>query len=304
MISQHAPLRFAPLNIKNCPDRFTQLFSFSDASMSTATEDQAREACMVVLGVANKRDGVVMCAGSVMYWHSRKLTRICRSTAQSEWLALSNTTEVTLAFQIILTEILSGEFQISFLHCSESVPISSPFKKPPSNESVLTELREIGRLTVPISPSLYVTQKCIFAWCKSCGESASLSWKDIAEIYLSVCGATSRSTTRPSMRALILCDCSNVISSVSQGNPKCKDKTAKLMRNHIRDMRSFMTITFNCAHLNLRDIGAKIQGNVTIYRHFSVTGVFSIGFLPRAERKILLQSRKKIGNSRPVKIYK
>ena len=128
--TQHVPLRFVPLFAQRSPPRLMQLFSFSAASLSSSKEDQATEACVAALGIAQKRDGMAMCKGSVMFWESRKLIRIPMSSAQSGCLALSNTAEVTLAFQITLTEILIGEFQVESLRSSEASSSQSPFKNP------------------------------------------------------------------------------------------------------------------------------------------------------------------------------
>ena len=257
---QHIPLRFAPLFLSKSPQRYVQIFSFSDASMASLKESNATEACMIIIGVAEKRNGVVSCKGSAIFWESRKLARICRSSAQSGGIALSNTTEATLSYQIISTEVLIGEYQTEFLKAVENNPIPTPFKKPPTEESAINEL--LGPKRIALTSAMSINMECFWAWCANCGAIEALSWNEVIDTYLACCGAIKRSTLKPSMRALVLCGCSNVISSVSQGNPKCRDKTNKLMCNHIRDMMDFVTITFNCAPLNLCDCGTKIQGNV------------------------------------------
>ena len=112
--------------------RFHQLFSLSDASFGALSESASLESNISILGLPQKRDGIIQRQGSLVSWHCRRLGRISRSSAQAEGLALSNSAEITLYYQILLTELFTGSYRTSFLRESHPVPLPSPFKMPPT----------------------------------------------------------------------------------------------------------------------------------------------------------------------------
>ena len=141
IVDAHVPVTFVPLFSNIPPHRFAQLFSFSDASFGTLRASGSVESNIILLGVPIRRDGVVDCRGHLISWHCRRLNRVCRSTAQAEGLSLSNAGELTLYTQILLTELLCGEYQIDFLRQSSPLPLMAPFKVSPSPGNILAELK-------------------------------------------------------------------------------------------------------------------------------------------------------------------
>ena len=87
--NQHAPLRYVPFLSRPTAARFPQIFSFPDASLATGLTISSVEAGIVVFGIPVHRDGLITCFGNLSPWRSRKITRVCRSSAQSEAVALS-----------------------------------------------------------------------------------------------------------------------------------------------------------------------------------------------------------------------
>ena len=249
------------------------------------------EASIIIVGVPVHRDGIAQCAGSMLKWHSRRLTRVCRSSAQSEALALSNCGELTLYCQIVVAEVFSGEFQIQFLRQAEACTMVNPFKKSASPADILAELK-----MVPISkPPCVVSKRAsahatgIVSLCGHCFETGSSMWSEVIPSYLSVFGTRDVNTSRPSVHAIVLSDCANVVSSLT-GNPRCREKSSRLIRSHLQELKKFMAISYCSAPMNIADVGAKVQRNLSIYRQFVSEGSFSIGFLSRSECKVLMRS--------------
>ena len=96
--------------------------------------------------------------------------------------------------------------------------------------------------------------------------------------------------SKPGIHALLLTDCSNILAGISQGNPRTKERTTRLVRSHLRDIRKFLTIAYCSAPMNLSDIGTKFQGDIAIFRQFLQTGSFPIGFLSCAECKAVFRA--------------
>ena len=128
MTDQHVDLTFVKF-IDKVP-RFPQFFSFPDASFGTLRAHGSIESNVLIMGVPISRDGIVECMGSIVSWHCRRIGRVCRSTAQAEGIALSNSTEITLFFQILATELFTGDYETDFLRSSLPCEAQSPFKIP------------------------------------------------------------------------------------------------------------------------------------------------------------------------------
>ena len=114
IVNQHVTLRYAPFPETSNYRRFRQIFSFSDASMATGPNPSSVEACVIVFGVPSHRDGLATCYGHMLSWRSRKIIRVCRSSAQSEEIALPNACELTLFMQIAMTEVPIGNIKCHF----------------------------------------------------------------------------------------------------------------------------------------------------------------------------------------------
>ena len=170
----------------------------------------------------------------------------------------------------------------------------SPFKKSPSAGNILSELK--GEASNRISSTLYLPSRtstsegCLASQCPNCSGISQLSWPFVFSSYYEVLAPQIVHNSRPSLHALLLTDCSNVLAGIAQGNPRTKENTARLICSHLGDLQLFLIIGFCCAPLNLSDVGAKTNSNVAILRKFLRTGLFSIGFLSRSECKAALRS--------------
>ena len=125
-----------------------------------------------------------------------------------------------------------------------------------------------------VSNRTAVSQSYFSSTCETCGFPATVLWPDIIPVYQSLCSSLDSSARRPSLHALVLSDCANVIANLPQGNAKCRDKTNRLVCNHIRDLQAFTSVSYNSAPLNLPDVGAQLHGNVSVFNRFISTGSF------------------------------
>ena len=116
------------------------------------------------------------CSSNLSTWNSRRLTRVCRSSAQPEAPALSNCGELTLYCQIVLKEVLTGEFQIHFLREVEACSILNPFKIAASPSDILEELKSIPVRECSLSKDSSSPAKGLTALCRDCGVQSTLAW--------------------------------------------------------------------------------------------------------------------------------
>ena len=243
----------------------------------------------MVFGVPARRDGMVTCYGHMISWISRKIERVFRSSSQSEAVALSNTCELTLFIQIVATEVLTGEYQISFLRRPEPQPLLPQFKLPHSPADMKRLANPLSTLLPALSRSS-VSNAHLSSLCNKCGSSVSLPWSDVIPVYHTLCSTVDLSSGRPAVRALVLSDFANVIANFPHVDEKWRGKTNRLVSNHIRDLQAYMSVTYNSDPLNIADVGTKMQGDISAFNRFISSGQFLIGFLTRDECRKLPHS--------------
>ena len=86
---------------------------------------------MGILGIPLKRKESILRKGNVISFYGHEISRVARSTAHAEGIALANAADSTLPLQIAVTELLSGVFNSSLLRSSQdAVAILNPFRAP------------------------------------------------------------------------------------------------------------------------------------------------------------------------------
>ena len=81
-------------------------------------------------------------------------------------------------------------------------------------------------------------------------------------------------TRGPSVHGLLMSDCSNVISSLLQGNSHADEKCLRIVHSYLKDFLQYMNISYCSALFNLSDVGTKNCSNLQIWRRFLRTGIF------------------------------
>ena len=211
----HHPVTFGPL-FPSISQPYVQLFSFSDASFGTLRGEGSVEANIILIGLPIRRDGIVERRGQLVSWHFRRSNRARRSTAQAEGLPLSNAGELAMYFQIPLTDILGGEYQIDFLRQCHPLPSMSPFKSSPSATSILSELHDESHKQKRIFGSFVIFRDFHFgSFGYSLLELSKYRCSSpgmLIETYRSILAPRATRSNRPSLHALLLTDCSNVLA--------------------------------------------------------------------------------------------
>ena len=123
--------------------------------------------------------------------------------------------------------------------------------------------------------------------CQTCQSSHIILINDLRDQY-----GRRRLSTVPYLHALVVTDCSNCYSSISNVSARCSDRTTRLQLSYICDSQLRVALSFVCGPFNLADTGTKSNNNISLFLKFASTGFFELAFLARKECRTLLESRK------------
>ena len=284
----HVPLKFFPWKM-NGP-RPPQLFVFDDASFASLRNSGSTEAMCIVYGFPQKRNGPVQCFGNILYFSARRIARICRSSAHAESIAIANAADMCLYLQCALSEILFDVNDFRFLHEAVLAPLITPFKATPSVDSVRAGMSSKSSKVMCADlnkPMCYFNNdmsdsKCAF-FCPSCSVRSCFSVSCLQDMYV----FPSSLASGPLIHALLMSDCSNVISSLMQGNSRADEKCLRIVHAYLKDFLQYMNISFCSALFNMSDVGTKNCSNLQIWRRFLRSGIFFVGCMSRKECKTI-----------------
>ena len=194
--------------------------------------------------------------------------------------------------QIVLAEVVTGYCAIRSLTEFGRTSVTNSFKMPPNAEEVISELKSLGS---GAAPPVLQPLHAVSSWSRgsegfgpfgiTCNNGLKLFWSDVIPIYRSI-GSSTALSSKPLESALLLPDCPAVISGLGGLNPSTVAQTTRLACAHLVDLGRFASIAFNCAPLNICDIGANAQRYIPTMRIFLPTGAFAVGFLIRKECKM------------------
>ena len=89
-----------------------------------------------------------------------------------------------------------------------------------------------------------ISQTHLLPACPSRSGHSSIPLDSFASTYDSILSGSSASAVKPGIHALLHTDCSNISAGISQGNRRAKERTARIARNHLRDLQKFLTIAY------------------------------------------------------------
>ena len=295
IINDHVPLKFFPLP-KN-QFHLAQLIVFSDAAYASLRDASSIESCCMFFGFPVRRNGPIDCRANVVTFYSRRIARICRSSAQAESVALANAADFTLYAQCVLSEILFQVKDFSFLQATDAFPLMSPFKNHPTADQIRAEELNTFVSSSYHSSILSSSPSSSFAslksFCTECQCHAAIPLSPILQVYSTFMKRTGGPNNGPIVHALLLSDCANSINSLCHGNPKTLDRCSRITTSFIQDLQRFMSINYCSAIFNMADVGTKSQSNLTIWKRFLKTGQLQIGFLSRKECKTVTEQWKR-----------
>ena len=291
--SHNRAIAYIPLN-HNLPPREKvrafmkrRIITFTDAGFGSLSENHSVESSMTVLGELLSRDGTIECHGVLLDHRCAKIHRVCRSSLNAESHAAVTAADTAIWFQILLLELTTHEFHLSHISPPSTFPLPDPFEKPPSTE----ELKKFVDPFLNMSSSNHVLkvdsgeEEYFISHCHHCQTSEN--------IYVTEYHKCPRnpSTESPAtgvllFRPILLTDCCSLFSAILNLQPKSVEKCGKIILNHLRDMKSLITISFIDATCNLADIATKHASNLPILDRFFTRCRFTISFLGRKDRKV------------------
>ena len=99
---------FFPFSTAGPDGRNPRIIAFSDASFGKLRNSGSVESFVGISGIPLKRKVSILRKGNIIAFHGEKISRVARSTAHAEGIALSNAADSTPSLQISVTELLSG----------------------------------------------------------------------------------------------------------------------------------------------------------------------------------------------------
>ena len=177
IMEHHVPLRYSPLRMGD-GSRKPQLITFCDAGYASLRESSSVESCIILYAIPYQRNGPIECSGNIVTFYTRKISRVCRSSAHAEGVALANAADLTIYTQCVISEICYRQHDFSFLsHPHDFSPIT-PFKRPPCVSDIREELRPFPSLrkSANVKASILFTQNGrdishIQSTCNKCGQT-------------------------------------------------------------------------------------------------------------------------------------
>lgn len=174
-----------------------------------------------------------------------------------------------------MSEVLTVRYNIRFLKETDASSIPSPFKVPAAVQSIFDELnltqsgtmkRKLDhRDRIKVAHSSFLIHDIFAHHCLSCRTCSALSIPQLSQRYPETCTS---GEVRPRIHCLLLSDCSDVVSSMMQRNPKSRERTNRSAFSHLEDIQQFLNVSSVCAALNMADLGAKMGGASTCFDRF------------------------------------
>ena len=182
-----------------------------------------------------------------------------RPSVAAESIAVSNLVDYALWLRAVVIELYFGIFAHDCIGSEEGLPLISPFQEASQDFE-----DAIGKEAVAIWVSPTKDRRTVFqvtddtfhlsSHCQSCNNTGVVSFKTLRVGYEN-CMVSAHNKM---IHCLILTDCSNLFSSVSNIAARCIDRCAKLRMAYIRDALSMASLSFVRGPLNISDVGGGI----------------------------------------------
>ena len=276
--TKHRPLTFIPFITANDSGRKAQIVAFSDASFGTLRGHGSIEGYCAFFALPVKRDGAVLRRGNLLTYYGRKISRVSRSTAHTEGIALCNASDTTLYLQCLMEEVLSGKFRSSFLRqAEEPVPAISPFREYDHHLDVFAADSH-SSLVFP-TKNVWVAESwkssLVVLNCSNCGKSTQATVAGLQHVCDSFFSPQAEpASARPHIYALLVCDCANTNALMSRLNPNPSEKVYRLICAYLYDAQRYINFSFVNAPYNFGDVATKTMSNLSIWHSFLKTGSF------------------------------
>ena len=252
--------------------------AFDDASFQNLEDTGIMESGLIRLHDLPKRNGPILCIGHALNYYSHKIGRICRSIIDAECVAISNVIDQLLRMRALITEIYSGKFHLDSLNPEGPFPILTPFQEQLSEKQSHEHLPSTKEKEEALSPGDSVSflihpspnrqmvmmsgsnEMTLVSHCQTCQSSHSILINDLRDQY-----DRQRLSTVPYLHALVVTDCSNCYSPISNVSARCSDRTTRMQLSYIRDSQLRVAPPFACGPFKLSDTGTKSNNNINLF---------------------------------------
>ena len=270
---------FHPMETSSVRGIQDQLIAFPDAGYANLPLGGSAESCFLGFGRPLRRDGIAECMAHPIFWSTRKIKRVARSSSAAEVTALRSTIDACYWLHAILTETLFGTPNLMVFGPIRPSPLFSPF----SPASAFGETIRQGSKSISLSPQVeavaHKNQVLFVSTGKVLIPFGSL--RQGVDIFLP------NQEHHPRIAMLILTDSDNAFSASHSCNPRSVDKHTRVAMCFIRGGMDRYNLSFLAAGLNVADVGTKWHvSDPSIMELFSTNRCY-IGFLSRVETKQL-----------------
>ena len=252
-----------------------RLILFTDAGFGSLVGSHSIEGTVIVLATVTGRGGVRNCHGYLLDHRCAKIQRVCKSSLAAEAHAALNAADQALLFQGLLTEIVTGIYDISKISPPTTYPLPDPYGPSPTDQEVTAQMK-----TSPLE------KQTMFMKCTACQTSINAH-----QIILAASKEWTQCNHRRAslilFRPLVLTDCCSLFSAILRSRPRSQDKCAKLLMNQLRDLQTLIDMSYIDNSCNLGDMETKHAASLNILTQFFSTGKFVISFLGRKARSTL-----------------
>ena len=271
-----------------CDRRRFQIITFADAGFHSLPNLASIESFCVGWGLPLFRDGIIHCHLHLIYWNSRKLRRVARSSMSCEVAALCTALDCTLWIRSVYHEIFFGQFAHEVVSPEDSAPLISPFALAEKSEIIQFALGSQRRKSL-----LGVPQDKETAWFLSIPTSeapSSMYWMSVEKMRKSYQSFFTYSGLITGARAhcLLLTDSPNAFAASHETNSRALERTTRLNLHYLRDHLSLISFSFVSAGFNLADTGTKQHSTSWLRFECCKTNRCRIGFLSRKDLKSLV----------------
>ena len=257
-----------------------RIITFADAGVGSLSGDHSVESSLAVLGELISRDGTIECHGVMLDRRCAKIHLVCRSSLNAESHAAVTAADTAIWFQVLLIELTTHQFRLSQISPPSEFPLPDPFGKPPTPESLKKFVDPFLKLSLPVHILSIdsAEQPFLISHCNRCQTSDAIFVTEYQN------GPRNPAAQTPLTGTHFLTDCCSWFSAILNLQPKSVEECGKIILNHLRDMKSLITISFIDATCNLADIATKNAANLQILGRFFTRCRFAISFLGRKHR--------------------
>ena len=207
------------------------------------------------------RDGAIHCHGYLIGRRCAKIQRVCRSSLSAECHATVTAGDYALRYQVLLIDIFTRSYQIRRLRPPADCPMLNPFSDSPSGAQLQADKLFRSEFGTQWNPAVKLEHEDVlrnYNKCESCLVGFPLRTterKDPADLNRSP-----KTFTLPN--PILLTDCRSLYIIVLRIRPNAKERCARIILSHLRDLQALLTIIYANSAENIGDVGKNMAETI------------------------------------------